>query len=1004
MLADNELQGWLAESSLEPGRLLEAVRNEAALHYGSDAAEARRIAARAVVLAVRTGDPIALGWAHRAVAESMLFSGRMREAETAYAKAAEAWKRAGAGTLLGQLLVGRIHVLSLLGRMDQVETTAREARQRLEAAGDRPYLAKLAMNLGNLHFQRDEYVGALAEYDQARELFEHLGVRDHTVLGLEVNRAVALTQLDRDTEAMTLFHRLERDCGRRKLDLLQAQVRMNVAAVHSLRGDFDLALGELGRATDYFRETDHPTFLASCLTNRAEIYHQLNLHEDALRLAEESAELFSVEGLSYDRALALSQGALSRLGRGDTAGAVSVIREALLLFMREKNPARVALARMLWAEASSRRGRRADARRRAHEAMEAFQALGLVRWEAMAAALWIRLSGCDLSPSLRQRTLRELLARVPGRIYPVQVQALLELQGEAQEDAGDAPGAVRTYARAVEMLESMRIRVPTEDSKVAFLQDKTHLYDRLLALELLQPVPAVKQLLGWMERSRAQSLWDQMRDPSRWSGGVEGVAGDERRRLSWLHARVSRLELGTPEERERATSLRRVLIRAEQDWSRSLRARGETGAVPGRGSYRKAPPTGRASATRDGGQGGDPVPDPATIRRALPEGHGFLSYHLAPRFTLVAWVTHAGDGWLRLGDDLSSKLTALADRLDFQWSAAAMAGARRAMMMAAPAVGSPNERPSAPAGGLNVSPAAGPKAAPAAGTVGVGRTDTLLLLRKSAESILSEMHALIWRPLVDAGLHEDLHWIVSPHGAVHRLPFPALLGADGPLVNKTSVQVVPSARIWLELQKRRTRGARRASRRAYVAGVPSAELPAVEREVALVGKHLSGWDVVTDLAPTRETLRREGARAGLIHLAAHGSLRKDNPAFSFIQLADGPLFVHDLAAFRLSGSIVVLTACSSGRGAAPSGDEWIGLARGFLQAGASAVVASLWPIEDEATLELMDLFYRDVAAGLDAAEALRRAMAGLRSTRPHPWHWASLAVLGRGERNQKGTQ
>jgi tetratricopeptide (TPR) repeat protein len=989
--------------------LLEAVRNEAARHYGSDAAEARRIAARAVVLAVRTGDLLALGWAHRAVAESLLFSGRMREAEAAYAKAAEAWKKAGAGALLGQLLVGRIHVLSLLGRMGQVETTARKARQRLEAAGDSAYLAKLAMNLGNLHFQRDEYAGALAEYDRARKLFACLGVRDQTVLGLEVNRAVALTQLDRDTEAMDLFHRLERDCGRRKLDLLQAQVRMNAAAVHSLRGDFDLALGELGRATDYFRETGHPVFLASCLANRAEIYHQLNLHEDALRLAEESAELFGADGLVYDRALALSQGALSRLARGDTEGAVSVIREALHLFTREKNPARVALARMLWAEASSRRGRRADARRRAHEAMEAFQALGLVRWEAMAAALWVRLSGRDLSASLRQRALRELLARVPGRIYPVQVQALLEILGEAQEDAGDAPRAARTYARAVEMLESMRIRVPTEDSKVAFLRDKTHLYDRLVALELVRPAPVVKRLLGWMERSRSQSLWDQMRDPSRWSGGTDGVADEERRRLSWLQARVSRLELGTPEERERAVSLRRALIRAEQDWARSLRAQGETAAGPRRGAERRAGPRDRTSATRGGDQGGDTVPDPATIRRALPEGHGFLSYHLAPRFAVVAWVTQDGEGWLQLGDGLSSKLTDLADRLDFQWSAAAMAmtGARRTMTMVAPAVApliAPAVAPEiaplvAPAVASAGAAGVAPRIVRASRTTGVGRADPLLLLQNSAESILSEMHALVWRPLVETGLREDLLWIVSPHGAMHRLPFPALLGADGPLVEKTSVRVVPSARIWLALQKRRLR----AARRVYVAGVPSVELPAVEREVALVGKHLSSWEVVTDLAPTRETLRREGARAGLIHLAAHGSLRKDNPAFSSIQLADGPLLVHDLAGFRLSGSTVVLTACSSGRGAAPSGDEWIGLARGFLQAGASAVVASLWPIEDEATLELMDLFYGGVAAGQDAAEALRRAMMELRGSRPHPWHWASLAVLGggRGIRKQE---
>lgn len=977
-MTDHELQGWLAESSLEPGRLLEAVRNEAARHYGSNASEARRIAARAVAIALRTGDQLATGWAHRAVAESMLFSGRMREAEAAYAKAADVWKRAGASALLGQLLVGRIHVLSLLGRMDQVEAVAREARRRLEAADDGAYLAKLAMNLGNLRFQRDDYAGALAEYDRAQDLFARLGVRDPAVLGLEVNRAVALTQLDRDADAMELFRRLDGDCGRRKLDLLRAQVRMNAAAVHSLRGDFDLALGELRRATDYFRETGHPAFLASCLTNRAEIYHQLNLHEDALLLAEEAAQLFSADGLGYDRALALSQGALSRLGRGDTEGAVSVIRESLRLFTREKNPARVALTRMLWAEALSRRGRRADARRRAREAMDAFRALGLVRWEAMAAALWIRLSGRELGVAERQQAIRELLVRVPGRIYPIQVQALLELLGEAQEDAGDVPEAVRTYSRAVGMLESMRIRVPTEDSKIAFLRDKTHLYDRLLGLELLRPSPVVKRLLGWMERSRAQSLWDRMRDPSRWSGSAEGAADEQRRRLSWLQARVSRLELGSPDERERALSLRRALTRAEHDWAGWLRRRGEEAAVPGRGTHRTTKRGARAIAT--GGDG--PVPDPATIRRALPEGHGFLSYHLAPRFAVVAWVTRDDEGWLRLSADLSLRLTVLADRLDFQWSAAAMTCSRRAMAQGAPAGVPPT------------APGVGSRPAPVAGTAVPGRTDPLVLLRGSAESILSDMHALVWQPLVEGGLPEGLRWIVSPHGAVHRLPFPALLGTDGPLVERTSVSVVPSARVWLEQQKPRPRASREAPRRAYVAGVPSAELPAVKREVVMVGERLPRWDVVTDFAPTREALRREGARAGLIHLAAHGSLRKDNPAFSSIQLSDGPLFVHDLAELRLPGSTVVLTACSSGRGVAPAGDEWIGLARGFLQAGASAVVASLWPIEDEATLELMDLFYQGLAAGRDVPEALRRAMVELRITRPHPWHWASLAVLG----------
>jgi CHAT domain-containing protein len=140
--------------------------------------------------------------------------------------------------------------------------------------------------------------------------------------------------------------------------------------------------------------------------------------------------------------------------------------------------------------------------------------------------------------------------------------------------------------------------------------------------------------------------------------------------------------------------------------------------------------------------------------------------------------------------------------------------------------------------------------------------------------------------------------------------------------------------------------------------------------------------------------RDQTHRARLLHLAAHGSLRRDNPTFSFIQLADGPLFVHDLVDLDLTGAHVVLTACSSGRAGAPVGDEWIGLARGFLQAGAASVVASLWPIEDGPTLELMSLYYGRLAEGQPPALALGSAMRKFMTLRPHPWHWAPFAVLG----------
>ncbi len=959
-LSDARLELRLAEGfEAEPGALLGALRQEASRHYHTDAAAARRIAERALAVARALRDPLALGWAQRTMAEALLFSGRIAQADAAYVAADRAWLEARADALRGQLLAARTTVLGLLGRMEEVTPTASEAAALLEAAGDRVYLAKLAMNLGSIHFQRDQHAEALAAYERAHDLFRALRVRDETVVGLDVNRAVALTQLDRADEALALFARLERDCAHRGFELLLAQVRMNAGYVHALRGDFDLALQQLGQATAYFRSTDHPAFMGSCLVNRAEIYQQLNLHGEALELCAEAAGLFQTAGLPYDRGLALAQTALTFLAMGNSAPALEPAREASALFRREHNPARVALMTYLGAEALARQGHKARARRRALRAYEAFGQLGLVRWEAAAGALLLRLGDRE-SPARRRALLRDLMNKVPGRLYPLQALALHELLGEVEEQAGSPQRAARSYAQAVLGLESLRARVPTEDSKIAFLRDKAHLYDRLLRIELARPRPRPARLFDWMERARAQSLWDRLREPVHGSARAArlGTAEAERRRLSWLHARISRLELGTTEERTRARDLRGKLLRAEQEFERSLRRREEARMRAPAGAIAR-----RGTALIDAGAAGLEA-----VARTLPRGWGFLSYHVGSDFALAAGATAAGPFWCRLAPDLSGQLARLAGRLDFQWSAAALASVRHAQAVRE----------------------ALPSASPANAPITSRGSAPDALLRTATDEILEQLYNLLWRPLEAQGLADGLGWIISPHGALHRIPLHALRGPRGYLAEHTPIKLVPSARIRHEVVCRR----RPRPRRAYLAALPTPELPAVAREVERVRMQLPGWEVRVDLAPTRAALEQETAEAGIVHIAAHGELRTDNPAFSSIHLADGPLFVHDLATLRLPGSIVVLTACSSGRGAAPAGDEWIGLARGFLQAGAAQVVASLWPIEDEATTELIEGFYTGVAGNLAPEEALRRAMIALRVSRPHPWHWAAFAVLG----------
>src|SRR5215213_624619 len=104
----------------------------------------------------------------------------------------------------------------------------------------------------------------------------------------------------------------------------------------------------------------------------------------------------------------------------------------------------------------------------------------------------------------------------------------------------------------------------------------------------------------------------------------------------------------------------------------------------------------------------------------------------------------------------------------------------------------------------------------------------------------------------------------------------------------------------------------------------------------------------------------------IIHFATHGLINSERPELSGIVLSlfdsdgqpqNGFLRLHDIYNLHLPADLVVLSACSTGLGKDVRGEGLIGLTRGFMYAGASGVIASLWKVDDDATAELMKHFY-----------------------------------------------
>jgi CHAT domain-containing protein len=252
-------------------------------------------------------------------------------------------------------------------------------------------------------------------------------------------------------------------------------------------------------------------------------------------------------------------------------------------------------------------------------------------------------------------------------------------------------------------------------------------------------------------------------------------------------------------------------------------------------------------------------------------------------------------------------------------------------------------------------------------------------------------------------------------GAASRAAAPKLLAAFGDPVFPTNYQMKAAA-----LNRERT-GELLAS-----GGPPQARGAAGQREDTLDPAKVSGLffdklelnelrktgpadqvSIYSDFDATRDNLRRlDLSQYRILHFATHGRLDARQPELSGLLLSfvdrdgrriGGFVGLSDIYNLRAPVDLVVLSACSTALGKEVRGEGLVGLTRGFMYAGASSVLASLWEVDDEATSELMKRFYANLLqGGMTPAEALRAAQNSIRQEPQWspPYYWAGFTLQG----------
>ncbi len=271
--------------------------------------------------------------------------------------------------------------------------------------------------------------------------------------------------------------------------------------------------------------------------------------------------------------------------------------------------------------------------------------------------------------------------------------------------------------------------------------------------------------------------------------------------------------------------------------------------------------------------------------------------------------------------------------------------------------------------------------------------------------LLNKLYDLLVRPAADLLPATAGHLTIVPYGPLHKLPFHALHDGSRYLIEDFQVSYLPASNILVHLAARNSEQDSSSTGIVVSAQPPlvfgyseNGHLQRVHDEAKAVASLLNGHCYLEGEA-TIARLIEQAPGSPIIHLATHGQSRLDAPNFSYVRLADGQLNAIDAFSLDLKAcELVTLSGCETGLALSGGGDEQLGLGRAFLAAGATSLVMSLWPVEDNATNELMQRFYQNLLKGESKVEALRAAQYQLlqstASGYTHPYFWAAFRLVG----------
>lgn len=896
-----------------------------------------------------------------AQARLRLRAGDLGAAEALIRQAQALWQNAGAGPALARSFLGLTQILAMQGRYAEAEVAIQQAIDGLPAGSVQAAQARI--NLANLLRRQERHQAALEEYAGAQAIYQAQLQREEarqdrpaaaatqTALArLAVNQANALMYLDRPAEAENALRAASQGFAEAGDRLNQGRTFTNLGTLYLRTGRYSLALAALQQAGDALLQSgpDEPGKLSEqadvLYLERANAYIALNLVPEAIEALEQAIRLFEKAGQPYELGQSNYSLGLLRLHNGQERLAASALSAAQAQFAELGNPYwqnRVALAQAIL---DFRQGSTANARKRiAHLLAQNQTEPGPAQsWDAGLRAevrlLESRLALVQNDPGAARRAIDQAGQAVgqetgDGEAQPFSLPHLRmrweHLRGCVALAEGKPDAAIGHFRAAIGLLESQRVSLPLEEFKTAFVEDKDELYGDLLFALLAEEGQPEPPAAAFAISEESRARALRERLAAAGESTPRPSDAGAGRRDAQAQAVRSQLHWLYSQLQESADSEQMAARRREIQSQEALLQQME---------WQRPPLPGEAGGV-----------DLAGFQQGLAENEQAIVYF-------------SGRSLLSAGEVMAfvvdRERVRLVRRLAQPDEIVALAGELRFQL-----------------GRVELGPAYAER-----------HRERLLA---GVRGVLGALYERLIAPLADGLWAERLLFV--PHAVLHQIPLHSLWDGAAYLLERFECSYAPSASLAWHSRNRRRPGPGGYTSWAGLALTDPA-IPGARREVEQAGALFAHSRLFLDEAASRAGLA-DAAQADILHLATHGLFRPDNPFFSALKLADGWIDVREIYRLPLAARLVVLSACESGAGRVRGGDEVIGLARGFLGAGAHSLLVTLWNVHDASAADLSAGFYGHLQAGSSPAAALRQAQQAAIAAGRHPYFWAPFLMI-----------